>query len=204
MSQEMKKLPRMRITAPGLEFLMPYVHREVTEYEVFEGDGPADFEVFIAPDADSLPEIPVGAAGLVCPNIVGTGMTGLPMAMATAITRGTYFHISGNEARVSTVHATDVARAVALLPGKPGVYTLTDGFNPTFRDLAEALAFRLGDKRIFTLRRRWARWLMDRRLIESVTTGAIVRGTDFAEAFGFQPVAVTEYLRTHVYDDESL
>jgi len=194
-------LPRLRIDAPGREFVLPYIVRELSGYDVVS-DGEADQCVAIREPGtlDCAAEVPV----IVCTNIVGTGMTGFPMELARRIANGTYYHIADNEARLSTVHAVDVARAVALVIGKPGVYVLTDGENPTYTDFAEALAWRIKQKRILTLKRSWARWLMSSKLRRKITSDCVIDGSAFMEQFGFKPSRVTEYLRTHVYDDESL
>lgn len=200
----MKDKPTLRVIAAGCGFVMPYIIREMAAFEIV-GDGEAaDFTVFITQDESRLSEKPSGAAGLYCPNIVGTGMTGKPMELAKAIARGRLYHIAGNGARISTVHATDVARAVALVYRCGGHHTVTDLADPTFEELAEALAVRLDSRRIYRLKRRWARFLMTRELIDMITTNDLANGSAFAAEFGFTPTPVTEYLRTHVYDDESL
>ena len=198
--------PRLKIIAPGIEFLLPYVERQLPDYDVTADEAvDCDVATYITDDpeagfSDKAAQAPV----LVCPNIVGTGMHGLPMEMAVRINRGTYFHIKDKSAKLSTVHATDVARAVALTLGRPGRYVVTDGTTPTYDDLAEAIAVRLGHKRIFTLKERWARFIMSSRLVDIVTTDNVVEPGEGEAVEGLVPTPVTEYLRTHVYDDESL
>lgn len=102
-------------------------------------------------------------------NIIGTGMTGLPMRMARGIARGMLMHIQGNDAAVSVVHALDVARLSVTLQRVPGIYNLTDGTSPTVDTLIDALAHRMSDKRVGTLRPRWARWLYGRRYYDTLT-----------------------------------
>ncbi len=196
-----KPLPRLCVVAPGREFVLPYIKRELNDYEIVT-DGDADFVVHITEPGDATPKD--GAAVLACANIVGTGMTGFPMEVARRIAAGSYYHIAGNEARLSTLHAVDLARAVALVIGKPGVYFVNDGCNPTYAEFAEALAWRIKQKRILTLKPSWARWLMNGRLRRAITDDTTFDGSAFASDFNFKPNSVTEYLRTHVYDDESL
>lgn len=157
---------------------------------------------------------------LMLPAVVGTGMGGDLGRMAAMIHRGTYFHVRGDEARLSVIHATDVGKAVgiALLnPSLEGTYYISDGINPTWHDLAEALAYRMGQKRIYSLTlkhwQRMAHWA-DRlklsqfgtRQLKLITTDAIVDTNlwtiDAGEAW--HPADTTEYLRTHVYDENSL
>ena len=125
-----------------------------------------------------------------CAPIVGTGMAGMPRELAEKIYRGTFIGISGNEARRSVVHAVslpDAARAVMA----------TD-------DLAEALAWRIAQKRIFYMKPKWFSLLFGKkRLInESVTlTFSCEKLRSFS---GFDPVSTVDYLKTHVYDQASL
>lgn len=146
------------------------------------------------------------------PLVVGTGMEGPLRKMVNRIYRGTYQHVAGNEARLSVVHATDVAKAVIDLGKTGGTFNLTDGVNPTVHDLAEAFAHRLNDKRIMTLSekraRRWA--LMNdfipgsfftrqelKRMITTLTFSSVK-----AQEAGWQPQSVTEYLLTHDYEND--
>lgn len=150
-----------------------------------------------------------------CPPIVGTAMQGMLRSMVNSIYRGTYHHIADETQRLSVVHAVDVARAILDLAPTGGIYNLTDGVNPTRRDLAEALAHRMSDKRIYTLRPKRARVtakILDfvpfatfgsKTLAERYTT--LTFSCDKAiKALGWRPNSVTEYLRTHVYDENSL
>ena len=194
---------KLRIVTPDSEFVLPYIERELPDVELVDAD--ADITVFITQDINQLSHRPdETAVALHCPNIVGTGMSGKPMKMARAIASGNYYHIQGKEARLSTVHATDVAKAVALALHSPGVYTVTDLCDPTYDSLADALAHRIKDRRIYTLKGLWAKLLMSPSLRRMVSTDYTHDGSDFASRFDFKPVSVVEYLMTHVYDDESL
>lgn len=206
MVQEPKPL---RVYAPGREFIIPYIAREMPDCAVEAVSDVAVCDVAVVEPSYSLAGLPEGTTVLVCPNIVGTGMTGLPMELARRIARGSFYHLEGNEARLSTIHAADVAKAVHLSHGNGGRYLVTDGADPAFRDFAEALAWRLNHKRILTLSSRWVRWIISPALRRIITKDATVRadGTalrSFADEFDFHPVPVTEYLRTHVYDEKSL
>lgn len=200
----MEEKKKLKIIAPDHGFILPYIIRELPEYEVVS-DGDADeCTVIIAPDGTIPAHAPENATILLCPNVVGTGMTGLPMEIATRIAAGSYFHMEGVEARLSTIHASDVAKAVRLSMGKGGRYKVTDCSDPTYNEFAEALAFRLKNKRIMTLKPLLAKILIPKRLRAIISTDYTTDGSEFAELFDFHPVLVTEYLRTHIYDDESL
>lgn len=139
-----------------------------------------------------------------CPAIVGTGMTGLPREMVNKIYRGTYLHIKGVEERLSVIHASDVAKAAACCIDSGRTLIATDGDNPTYYSLAEALAYRLDQKRIFSISERWARWRYSSALYNTLTNTLTFSSQRLQDEFGFRPTAVCHYLTTHIYDDESL
>lgn len=147
--------------------------------------------------------------------VVGTGMGGPIRDIVNRIYRATYRHIAGDEARMSVVHAVDVARAAVMLAGHSGVFNITDGVDPTRHDLAEALCSRLDRKRVYTLPLGKLK-IMARigdylpvtgyntsRLDAQLSTLTFDSSRLRSELPGFEPVSVTEYLTTHVYDDTS-
>lgn len=150
-----------------------------------------------------------------CPEIVGTGMMGNLRSMVNSIYRGTYHHIDDETQRLSIVHAVDVARAILDLAPKGGIYNMTDGVNPSRRELADALAYRLNDKRIYTIRHKRAR--ITAKIFDFIPFASFgsdelaerYRSLTFSAdkviaALGWQPNSVTHYLRNHVYDENSL
>ena len=165
---------------------------------------------------DAFAELAAGVPTLIlrCPDIIATGMNGFPRELAEKVHKGTFFHFPGNESRRSAVHATDIAEvvkrvAVAGLPHKGvNVYNITDGEHPTLHDLAEALAFRMGNKRISNLStwgQRWlGRMLYGRRLMSLYTTTRTYSSAALETDLHFTPTPVCTYMRTHVYDNDSL
>ncbi len=154
------------------------------------------------------------------PMVIGTGMTGEAARMTRMIYRGTYLHAKDSEARISVIHATDVAKAARLAmtaPALSGEYNICDGVNPTRHDMAEAIAYRLGQKRIYSLSankfKRIARWA-DRlgltsfgsKQLKLLTTDQLIDSSRWDAALGdnWHPVNTVEYLRTHNYDEHSL
>lgn len=145
--------------------------------------------------------------------IVGTGMTGKIRRLAEEIYKARFFHFPGNEARKSVVHATDVARAATFLattelPGSlKTVLNITDGVDPSLHDIAEALAFRMCNKRISTLstkpQQKIGRFLYGKRYAY-YTTDELFDSTALRKILPFEPAAICEYLGTHVYDETSL
>ncbi len=147
--------------------------------------------------------------------IVGTGMMGVLRETVNSIYRGTYRLIKDNEARRSVIHAVDVARAARIAAPQGGIYNLTDLADPTVNDLAEALAYRISNKRIYALDIRRARkvarfcdWIpllpLNTRRLRQLTTSLTFDGRTFCHKFDFTPVSVTDYLHNHVYDENSL
>lgn len=149
-----------------------------------------------------------------CPDIICTGMTGFGQELARAVWRGTFFHFPANEARRSVVHATDIARVVAkaVSAGLPhsgvNIYNISDGVDPTIHDLAEALAFRMNNKRISTMSTRPQQWLLrlayGKRRTALYTTSCLVDSSALRLDMAFAPTDVCNYLRTHLYDENSL
>jgi len=173
------------------------------------------------------------AVTLRCAHIVGTGMTGLPMDVARGIMRGIVAHFPqprtprprwgrapGAEAPkvepvyLSVIHAVDVALAAYTLTGEnaPGevksgcttVFNLSDGANTSVDELIDAIAYRMNDKRVGTIKRRWARLLWGRRLYNALTTSLTFNSTRYTRLTSIQPNNVVTYMRTHVYDHDSL
>ncbi|MGM9844257.1 MAG: hypothetical protein ACI30S_08555 [Muribaculaceae bacterium] len=149
--------------------------------------------------------------------VIGTGMTNMAMDMVRQIYRGTYMHIDGADGRCSAVHATSVAEVAALcaLKDVTGTFIFTDGVNHSVKDIAEALAHRLDDRKIFSVSDKKARFLrfFGNLLGIGGWSGKMYdfkhRKLTFSPAIllsklDYQPVSVTEYLLNHVYDENSL
>lgn len=192
----------------GNDFLLPYFEREFVPEDP-ENPAPPRAIIRVVQGAEAVGELPPEVASLPvtvlrCQTIVGTGMCGLPMRIAAGIASGRYVQVKGNEARISVVHAVDVARATRVAAGTSGEFRLTDRMDPGINELAEALAYRMGDKRLLAIGARWARLWYGGDYFRRLTTDATVADT-FGERFPeFSPVSVVNYLRTHVYDEKSL
>lgn len=164
-----------------------------------------------------------------CAYIVGTGMTGLPMLIARRIHSGTMRHIADprprhetrlnrgrdlapvrEHAMVSVVHAVDVALAADLLtrpgrtPEESEIFNLTDNCATDADRLVDALASRVNNKHVPAARPFWARILNGTRLTRFLTTSFTFNPAKIIRATGITPNVVTEYLTTHVYDENSL
>lgn len=206
-------LPPIALSLSGNDCLLPYFERQFPQpgpdaepqpitagVKVIVDDAgsedDAEFDAYCAEHG-----LPVTV--LRCPSVICTGMRGLGRRLAVGIHRGTLVLIRGNEARLSVAHGVDVAAAAAISAGTAGEFILTDGCDPMASELCDALACRMGDKRLFALPRRLARiWLGS--LYPALAECEPVAST-FASAFpDFQPHSVCQYLRTHVYDENSL
>lgn len=159
------------------------------------------------------------AAGLTpiilrCANTVGTGMQGLPILMARAVARGTLPHLTSKKqhprALISLVHATTVAQTAAQIALNPQLITqpcalnLTDGTETPVDSLLEALAWRINQKRVGTMPRALARILLRPALWHAMTTTLTYSDLRLRQLFHPQNIPVTQYLKTHIYDDSSL
>lgn len=145
-----------------------------------------------------------------CAPVIGTGMTGSMRRLAESIYRGVFFHFPGNEARKSVVHATDVSKAVKFIADNDiaaGVYNLTDSVDPTLHDIAEALAYRMANKRISNLSTKPQQWfgrmIYGKERYAAYTTSELFSSSRI-QAAGFVPTDTCNYMRTHIYDESSL
>lgn len=80
------------------------------------------------------------------PLLAGEDAPGNLGSMQAAIRKGRFFTIGGGRAHKSMVLAADVAKALIPLSAIGGVYHLTDGQHPTFRQLGSAMATQSGKK----------------------------------------------------------
>jgi GlcNAc-P-P-Und epimerase len=98
------------------------------------------------------------------PLIAGPNPPGNLGAMIRGIQSGRYLRIGDGGARKSVVLARDVAAIIPDAAQIGGIYNLTDGYHPSFKELEEAFAQQLGGK---TIRRipmsvaRMAGWVGD-------------------------------------------
>lgn len=80
------------------------------------------------------------------PLVVGSNPPGNLGQMIRAINKGFYFNIERGKARRSMVMRTDVVRFIQKFHGVDGVYNLTDGYNPSYFELSNYIASKLGKK----------------------------------------------------------
>lgn len=132
----------------------------------------------------------------------GSGMHGRLARMADAIARGRYMHIGKNQGVRSLVTAVDVARAVRLTFGVPGVYNVTDGKSHTMIEIADAIALNLGkDKRILTLPAGLVKWGLRllplsglRAAVQTLTASCTYSNSALCQSTGFKPFDTVEVM----------
>lgn len=149
------------------------------------------------------------------PMTIGTWMNGRSRKLVNRIHRGTYHHIAGNDARTSVVHVRDVVNAAIKLASTGGTFNITDAVDPTYHDLTEALAHRLNDKKIMTLRpKRAKRWALlgdfipgmsfTSEELRKTTTTLTYSSEKIWQVLDFKPIDVTDFLLHHNYDSDEI
>lgn len=78
------------------------------------------------------------------PLIAGANPPGNLAAMINGIASGYYFNIGGGRARKSIVLASDVAMVIPQVAVIGGIFNLTDGYHPSFCELAQHISMQLG------------------------------------------------------------
>ena len=77
------------------------------------------------------------------PLLAGKNPPGNLKMMIEGIKKGYYFNISKEPVRKSIVMAEDVARLIPATIGMAGTFNLTDGYHPSFQELATLIAKQL-------------------------------------------------------------
>lgn len=77
------------------------------------------------------------------PLIAGKSPPGNLGKMISGIKSGKYLSIAGGRAKRSVVLAEDVAELIARSFGKSGIFNLTDGYHPSFREIEECICKQL-------------------------------------------------------------
>tara|TARA_R110002051_G_scaffold303610_1_gene372572 strand:+ start:24806 stop:25702 length:897 start_codon:yes stop_codon:yes gene_type:complete len=85
------------------------------------------------------------------PLVIGHNPKGNLISMINGIKKGFYFNIGKGDAKKSMVLAEDVAVAILTLINYPGTYHLTDGYDPSFKELSTVIANHYKIKRVLSL-----------------------------------------------------
>jgi len=78
------------------------------------------------------------------PLIIGNNPLGNLKTMINGISKGFYFNISGGKAKKSMVLASDVVQILPKLFDIEGIFNLTDGYHPSFKELSQLFSKQLG------------------------------------------------------------
>lgn len=89
--------------------------------------------------------------GVVCtilrlPLLVGPNPPGNLRTMIDGIKKGYYINVAGGRAKKSMVLVEDVAKILPVVGNIGGIYNLTDGFHPSFKDLSNRIAMLTGKR----------------------------------------------------------
>lgn len=214
------KRPFMAVSAPGRDFILKYFDRQfdrriTNDPDEAEKGSPA--VLIVDPDEAPGEEVGIfadkarrGGHRLVTVSVrdvIGTGMTGLMMRLARGVARGTLMKIRDNAARWSVTHAVDVARAAEALcrKGEDDLVVTVSADPVSLSDLVDALGVRIKDKRVGVIAPRWARILYGADYYGLLTSDRIADASEFRAMFpDFIFNDPTQYLTTHVYDNDSL
>ena len=93
------------------------------------------------------------------PLVVGPNPPGNLGALIHAMKKGYYFRISDGSSRRSLVLAEDVAEFIYKVAEYGGIYNLTDGYHPSFKELELCVAKQLGKKYLPSIPNILARFL---------------------------------------------
>ena len=85
------------------------------------------------------------------PLIIGHNPKGNLKNMVNAIKKGFYFNVGKGDAKKSMILVDDVAQAIPILIEHPDIYHLTDGHDPSFKEISQVIGKHLGVKKILSL-----------------------------------------------------
>ena len=74
------------------------------------------------------------------PLLFGINPPGNLKSMINAIRKGYYFNIGEGNVRKSMVFASDVAQFIPTIMKTGGIYNLTDGYHPSFKELSDRIS----------------------------------------------------------------
>lgn len=143
------------------------------------------------------------------PLLVGENPPGNLGAMLRMIEKGYYFNIGGGKAKKSMVLVDDVTSFISTVAAVGGIYNLTDGFHPSFKELSLSIIIRkkkikplnlplflvkivgyvgdlLGD-----------RFPIDSLKIRKITSDLTFDDSKARKSLGWKPQSVLEYIKNN-------
>ena len=212
--------PYLTVWADNHTFTLKYLERQFNRRINRDLDlADKDFPVFIITEAGK--EVPDAASSFIInartrnlttihirvPMVIGTGMTGMSMFMAKRIANGTMHRIKDNKAVWSIIHAVDVAKVARLLADNTvnDVEIIVSPPPTPVNDFIDALATRIKNKKTAILSAGLSKFLYSKKLFKEQTSDKVVDTSEFNHAYpDFIFNNPAEYLKTHIYNDESL
>ncbi len=140
------------------------------------------------------------------PLLVGKNPPGNLGAMIKAINKGYYFNIGGGKSRKSMVLAQDVAVFIPIVAPVGGVYNLTDGVHPDFKELSTKLMRTKNKTRLLNIPLFLAKIMgyvgdvlgekapVNTQKIKKITSDLVFDDAKARNKFGWKPQGVLEYL----------
>lgn len=226
--------PSIFLYTPATDFVRPYFIHQMPQFAITDEVAGADFAIMISSTAvydvaeglncnelssvnkdssaarlehefiETCKASGLQAVILRCADIVATGMTGFPRMMANKIYRGTFIGLNGVTGLRSFVHASSLPDAALVAMDKPGIYNVTDRSETSISEFAEALAWRISQKHIFSIGDKWFRFIFGRRKYDDMRRSLTFSCEKLCSAGEYKPTRVIDYLKTHIYDDKSL
>jgi nucleoside-diphosphate-sugar epimerase len=138
------------------------------------------------------------------PLIVGVNPPGNLRAMINGIRKGFYFNIGGGNAKKSMVLASDVAKYILKAGEVGGIYNLTDGYHPSFKELSNHISIQLGKGKLMHIPMWLARIIakfgdflgskapLNTNKLKKITSDLTFDDTKARESFGWNPTHVLE------------
>ncbi len=128
------------------------VGNNISEYHPLEGKTPyAKSKILAEEEVQKFcDQNNINCVILRLPLISGANPPGNLGKMINAIKKGYYFRIGKGEAKKSMVSANDIALILPSLYNKKGIYNLTDGLHPSFKEIEDYICKGLGRRKIIT------------------------------------------------------
>lgn len=138
------------------------------------------------------------------PLIAGINPPGNLGSMINGIKKGFYFNIGRGGAKKSVVMASDIALLINNLSEnvQSGIYNLTDGYHPSFRELSNVIAGKLKKPQPYCLPLKFVKVLakvgdligrkspLNTKLVEKITADLTFDDSKARKALGWKPTPV--------------
>lgn len=145
------------------------------------------------------------------PLLVGINPPGNLKSMINAIRLGFYFNIAGGRARKSMVLASDVSTHIVRATAVGGIFNLTDGYHPNFKQLSHLISLQFGKTFVPNLPLFIAKLLaffgdvigpkfpFNSNKLEKITSTLTFNDEKARKAFGWNPSPVLEGFKNNIF-----